>query len=404
MKKVLFGTTALVAAGMFGSAAQAAEPIKLSVGGFMNQFVVIGDTDAYTYNGSAAIGAGSNRFTREYGNVGIVSDTEVHFKGSTTLDNGLKVAVVIELEAERTATSTARNADQQYVALSGGWGQVRVGEMFNAAQVVHNQAPTVGAGNADVTTFFTASVPNGAGLTTMANAFTSADGIANAGRASTAIDYISPMFGPFAFGLTYTPNVLSRGFAQESASLNDLAGVAFVYADKWGPVGVNADVAYARFDYDHSMGAAGTLLSNATGVVHAVPVGGKISYAGFDLGGSYIRIMDSLSSGRGNAGAGLTADAASGSYDGAAWDAGVAYTTGPWKFAYAYYASSLEGRLRVHGKDEHQIHNIGGQYTMGPGVIVSVNGVYQEYREEDSATVGSKQEAFGFVTGLKLTF
>ncbi|MDK9721081.1 MAG: porin [Rhodospirillales bacterium] len=403
MKKILAGTTALIAVGTLAGAAQAADPIKLSVGGMMNQWVAIGDVDSYTYNGSAA-GAGANRYTREFGNVGIISDTEVHFKGETVLDNGLKVAVTIELEAERTDGSTARNADQQFVTLSGGWGQVRVGEMLNAATVVHNQAPGAGAAVSDVATILGVAVPNGAGIQSLASQVTSVDGISDAGAGSTAIDYISPMFGPFAFGLTYTPRVLSRGFAQESNSLNDLAGVAFVYAGTWGPVSVAADIAYARFDYDHSMGAAGTLLSNSTGVVHAVPVGGKLSYAGFDVGGSYIRIMDSLNSGRGNLGAGLTAEPAAGSYDGYAWDAGIAYTTGNWKFAYQYYTSSMEATLQTKGKDTQQVHNGGMAYTMGPGVSVSANLAYMKQKDEDAATVGGKQEAFALITGLQLAF
>ncbi len=392
MKKVLFGTTALVAAGMFGTAAQAAEPIKLSVGGFMNQFMAIGDVDSYTY----ATGR-----VREYGNVSLVSDTEVHFKGATTLDNGLKVAVVIELEAERTASSTGRNADQQFATLSGGWGQVRIGEMLNAAQLVHNQAPTAGANNADVANMFPSSVPNGAGLQGMSNQYTSVDGIANAGRASVAIDYISPMFGPFAFGITYTPNVLSRGFAQENNSLNDLFGTAFVYADKWGPVSVNADIAYARFDYDTNMSATGTLNSNATGVVHGLPIGVKFGYAGFEVGGSYFRIFDSMKAGA-SAGA-LDGNASSGSFDGIAYDVGLAYTTGPWKFGYAFYKSSHEGDLRTAGRDKQTLHNGGGQYTMGPGVVVTANVGYLKNQDEVKQA-GDKQESLALITGLKLSF
>jgi predicted porin len=393
MKKILAGTTALVAVGALASAAQAAEPIKLSVGGLMNQWVTFGDVDSYTY----ATGR-----VRSYGNVGIISDTEVHFKGDTTLDNGLKVAVTIQLEAERSDSSTARNASEQYVTLSGGWGQVRVGEMKNAATIVHNQAPTAGAAFSDITSIFPNSVPNGASLQTLTNNTTSVDGIADAGACSTAIDYISPMFGPFAFGVTYTPKIGGRGFAQENRDLKDLIGGALVYADKWGPVGINADVAYARFDYDMNQIAAtgGAYSDNATGVVHGVPLGLKISYAGFEVGGSYFRIMDSLKVGQG-----ATGNGAAGSYDGAAWDAGVSYTTGPWRFAYAYYKSSLAGDIQTNkSKDTQEMHNLGGAYTMGPGVTASANFAYNKYVDEAGSTVGNKQESMGFIAGLQLAF
>ena len=39
MKKILFGTTALLAAGAFVSTAQASDPIKLQLGGYSYNFV-----------------------------------------------------------------------------------------------------------------------------------------------------------------------------------------------------------------------------------------------------------------------------------------------------------------------------------------------------------------------------
>jgi outer membrane protein OmpU len=405
MKKVLFGTTALVAASIVGSVAQAAEPIKLSVGGMMQQYFAIYDREE---NPIAAAGL----VNQEWTHASIASDTEVHFKGATTLDNGLKVAVVIELEAERTATSTSRNADQQYVTLSGGWGQVRVGEMLNAATVVHNQAPVAGASMADIaqgvfgnfSTNGTAAsgtaagtLSNGQSVTGLVNYITSVDGVNNAGRGSAAIDYISPMFGPFAFGITYTPRAFGRGPANEGATSKDLLGAALVYADKWGPVGIKTDVAYARFEELES--------TTQAGMAHAVPVGATISYAGFDLGGSYIRILDNVKS---------TDNAtAATSLDGNAWDVGVAYTTGPWKFGYAFYRSSLEGTggaggAAGKGKDKISMHNIGGQYTMGPGVVATLNYAYEQMSDEDASTARQvetrKRVTQGLVTGLKLTF
>ena len=46
MKRALFGTTALVAAGaLLAPAAQAEEGIKLGLGGYMNNFFGVGDVD-----------------------------------------------------------------------------------------------------------------------------------------------------------------------------------------------------------------------------------------------------------------------------------------------------------------------------------------------------------------------
>ena len=45
MKKILFGTTALLAAGAFASAAQASEPVKLQLGGYMEYWVAAAQQD-----------------------------------------------------------------------------------------------------------------------------------------------------------------------------------------------------------------------------------------------------------------------------------------------------------------------------------------------------------------------
>ncbi|MBF0166261.1 MAG: porin [Alphaproteobacteria bacterium] len=377
MKRFLIGTSALIAVGTIAGAAQAADPIKLSVGGKMNQWLSFADV--------------KDKVTTKYNHVAVNSDTEVHFKGETVLDNGLKVEVVIEHEAERT-DATARNANQQYAQLSGGWGALRIGETVNAANRVHAQAPGAGAGMGDAITILGIQPVTGT-VTSMTDGQTSVDGIASVGVSATSIDYVSPMFGPFAFGLTYTPHGGNRGLAVEGNSIKDLMGVAFVYADTWGPVAVNADVAWARADHETS--------GTQNGMLHGIPVGVKFGYAGFEVGGSYFRIMDNV---KALASAG-NANAAT-SFDGVAWDAGISYTTGDWKFGYTYFTSKHEGDVDTKTKDKAKVHNAGVAYTMGPGVSVSANGVYTAF--EDEAVVATtnthKSRTYGLITGIQLTF
>ena len=84
MKKILLGTTAIVAAGMIAApSADAADKIKISVGGYMNQW--FGYTTADDESG-------------EYQGFNNVSDTEIFFTGMTTLDNGISFGVNVQLE------------------------------------------------------------------------------------------------------------------------------------------------------------------------------------------------------------------------------------------------------------------------------------------------------------------
>ena len=82
MKKVLYSTTALAAAGMFafsGADAQAAEKVKLGVGGSFIWLAGVADNDSDDL--------------ADLGSINMVGDSEVNFRGNTTLDNGVRVAL-----------------------------------------------------------------------------------------------------------------------------------------------------------------------------------------------------------------------------------------------------------------------------------------------------------------------
>ena len=73
MKKILYGSTAIVAASMILSSptAMAAEKLKLKVGGYMEQWVGFTSQDDGT--------------SEDYSGFSTVSDGEIHFKGKTKL-------------------------------------------------------------------------------------------------------------------------------------------------------------------------------------------------------------------------------------------------------------------------------------------------------------------------------
>ena len=90
MKKLLYGSTALVAAGaMAVTPAAAEEGVKLGLGGYYNTFFWIGDQDE------------ADADPRNLGATGLFNEGEVHFKGSTTLDNGITFGAQLELEIGR---------------------------------------------------------------------------------------------------------------------------------------------------------------------------------------------------------------------------------------------------------------------------------------------------------------
>ncbi|MEW5728208.1 MAG: porin, partial [Pseudomonadota bacterium] len=118
MKKVLIASTALVAAGMMtAGAAQASEKIKLNLGGFSKWWVVgQWNDDKYQRNAIA-----------DYNSVDVKGDNEIFFGGSTTLDNGMKVGVQIELEAGGHTDQSSDTIDESYMFVETGFGKFIVG-------------------------------------------------------------------------------------------------------------------------------------------------------------------------------------------------------------------------------------------------------------------------------------
>ena len=97
MKKALYGSTALVAAGVLGAASAAAEEgISAGVSGYYQSYFAVGNTD---------VNDGTNV---DYGSTNIFRDGEVHVKGSTTLDNGISFGVQVELEAFQSGHQIGR--------------------------------------------------------------------------------------------------------------------------------------------------------------------------------------------------------------------------------------------------------------------------------------------------------
>src|SRR5690606_38007085 len=118
MKHVLLGSTALVAAGLLAGTASAAEPVSLGIQGFY-QAAIGGVIDQDNDDGE------SGAQTRGHS---IETNGEIRFHGETTLDNGLTVGARIEMEA----FNSADQIDQAYAFISGGFGEVRLGDTLEA--------------------------------------------------------------------------------------------------------------------------------------------------------------------------------------------------------------------------------------------------------------------------------
>ena len=222
MKKVLFGSTALVAAGaMAATSAVAEEGVKLGLGGYYNTFFWVGDYDEDTAD------------PRKLGATGLFADGEVHFKGKTTLDNGITFGVQIELEAFQSGDQI----DENYAFIEGSFGRLVIGGENTAAYMMQYAAPYVGVplNSGWITSFVPPPVGPVSGTFTTTTFTAGGASVVNAGQTTTvsgvttgfrtpalstyvdlinddhALNYFSPRFSGFQVGASFVPAATING-------------------------------------------------------------------------------------------------------------------------------------------------------------------------------------------------
>ena len=98
MKKLLLGSTALVAGGLMAAPAMAADPIKIGVGGYYQFFALAGNIEGvYAPDGTSI----------QYKGLQFIQEGEIHFIGQSKLDNGTTVGLTVELEGWNTPISSS---------------------------------------------------------------------------------------------------------------------------------------------------------------------------------------------------------------------------------------------------------------------------------------------------------
>ncbi|ARJ66479.1 hypothetical protein WV31_12775 [Magnetospirillum sp. ME-1] len=432
MKKILFASTALVAAGMMtAGAASAAEKIKLNMSGF-SKWWVVGAWQDQDFQEQAGLGAGSYRQ-----NLDVKGFNLITFDGSTALDNGLKVGVRFDLVAGGHSDNVTDVIDNSYAWVEGGFGKVLAGMHNNGTALLHVQAPDA-AGN-----FTSGGVmlgnwaitrPGGVmgmnqrvGYTTSSNTTQ----IISDDKAEK-LTYVAPSFYGLTLGASYIPNAV-RNSATAAGSLgqhgrgngNDRLeawGGGALYSNTFGPVGVKASAGYVWVDLK-------AVANKAENAFTQQAYGAQLSYAGFTLGGSVQRASDDRRNG-GNSSAALSGasqvgNATSGNtkanvyeldFGGTAYDVGLQYASGPYAVSFAYFHSSVIGitnnTIRNNKDDTIDAYQASGKYNLGPGVDVLASIGYIEYKDQRDGLAGvtaNQNKAYSnsgwtAMTGLSLSF
>ncbi|MCW9044794.1 MAG: porin [Alphaproteobacteria bacterium] len=370
MKKLLIGTTALVAAGIIAAPAMAAEPITLKLGGKMSQWAgSVSNQDTY----EAAAGAVSARA------FDVKGDSEVYFSGSTKLDNGLSVYVKMELEADRA--NNASSIDNSFMKIS----TPSMGSIILGSVAGSGKAPDAGYGtdDRDASDWYTTPTSAAATLQHQGEATSTED--------SSRIDYTSPSFGGLKVGAGFVPEIIGDTTTQplgNSSGASSSEAVAYYYKAnydaKFGGVGLSLAAQYVDID----LNSPSSSTANASASWYEWRGQGAVMFAGFTLGGEFRDYHQENG-----------ADPAVGDV----YKIGIGYETGPYNFTLTRYHSSFQGSTAIAGDDEITNHSLAVAYNMGGGITAKANYTDFELEEENKAAI-NKNSGHILAVGISAAF
>ncbi len=356
MKNILYGTTALVAVSLLAGTAGAAEKIKLGLGGYWRGAIHIGDNDS-----------DANPQTTDFRSHGLGQESEIYFSGKTTLDNGIKFGVMVQLEGE----TSGDQIDNTYIWTDGSFGRVEFGETWGVSLLM--SSGSVGEmlnGHGDFGSQAAIGMLNGLGV----NSYGGDAGILQ--TPDQKIQYFTPRMSGFQLGVSYMPenntgNNSTGGGINSTLNGNvgnELLDVGANYVGKMG--GTDIRVSGSRFVSDTEATAVGAAAGpDADGY----SVSGQVGMSGFRIGGRYTKIDD-------RAGVANT--------DRVQWRAGVDYASGPYKVGIVYHLAN-DDVAAVNRDDETRYISVGAQYTMGPGIMLF--GGLEFWDFEDSSNTAATQ-------------
>ena len=366
MRKQLLAGTALVAATMLVAGGAVAADKKMmkpsiSVNGYFDA-IVGGVLDETHETGGADVAVDTSALD-------VKSDTEVHFNGRATLDNGMKIHARWEFEGQEQGSRAVAGDwnDEYFLSVSGSFGKIILGG-------------TAGAG-VKMLTGLSGSWATGVGDTLN---FDSDDWIGSAAgsfgtlqhaRLDTGdgdkMTYISPKFGGFQIGGSYVP---TRGAEDngrinaETTSHDGFEGAAS-YSGKFGDVGFG-------------IGAGMTTQQGANNGGEDSQdwlVAGKISFGGgFTLAAVHKQTDDPVAA------------------RGAVTDVGVRFVQGMNRFSLVGSHGEMEDTQAFYS-------TVMGSYArvLGPGVSTHINLIWNSSESADGMT---ERGGTAMNTALKVVF
>jgi hypothetical protein len=321
-------------------------------------------------------------------------DSEFHFNGAVTLDNGIQIKTRAELEGEVSGDQW----DEVYMTIGGGFGELRIGSMDNAAYqmlapISGSWGVQVGQSLGDWTTQWL-SRPAGHGPDENVRL--------NIGDTdSNKINYFTPRIAGFQLALSYLPSFeecVTSGASQNAQCNSSIASVSTFPHNGWA----------AGFSFDRTFDRLRTALGigymtakkpkdlqiagreRQSGDPKGVQYSALLSYDGFSLAGSYKQEHNVI------AAAGFETDER-------VSDIAAAYEWGRNAVSVAWLHSRSPASLTIQGDDKTDVIAASYRRELGPGVQYRLNVWHADFRGENP---GSTDDNSGCAisTSIRITF
>jgi len=417
MKKILLGTTTLIGAASLFAGVALAETPKVTVGGYENfEIGYVKDKDMSVTHGDGDTG----EFTPQR-HQAFRSDTEVDFKIDGKSDAGLGYGGEVDLLTDTSADVQGRgtNASKTFIYMDGMWGRTEFGSNVGADGTMKVDAGTIaratGGINGDWSYF-----ANAGNQYLAQAALPLAYGQLNSATANfvgnhteeniNKVTYYTPRFAGFQVGVSYMPDQVNRGQGTTGLASPQLPG-----PDRSTQhLGLSQNIFTGGVNYDNKFGDVGFTLaatgergnsqSKAYDNLSAWNGGGKLSWMGWSLAGSY-----------GSWGSSNTLKTAH-SNNTHYWDIGGAYEYGPFGVSLTYLDSQFDCgtanigvggntlNCQADGKDKFKNWSLGADYKLAPGLTPYAEVSY--YDQKTPAVTGENFSNKGYVgiIGTQLNF
>lgn len=352
MKKLLL--TSVAVSGLALAATPARAEVELELGGYFKGYMAWVDQDELPGD--------------ELNDIDMVRDTEVHFGGETTLDNGLTVGAHIEADADG---GDGFGVDESYLYFSGDWGRVNVGAEDGAAYLLQVAAPSADSNYDGIRQFVSPFNSSVAGVDLNTDYAVDPSGKAD------KLTYLSPVFNGFQAGVTFSPDTDSAdsfGIGED-----DVAGeigrtyeLAARYEGEFNNIGLilGAGYSYGELEDEATADDDDREVWNVGLDLDVGPVG---------VGAAYVSDNN-----------------ASDDNDTDTIVVGVDYTTGPFKIGASYLNEDQE--------DDQELDRYSGgvNYEYGPGM--SFRGTLTFVDAEEDGTGGDDADGVALLVGTQVEF